>query len=297
MKDHQRIRVKAPSQSAVPPIQVKSLQSRPFSPTPNPATQQQSAPSIQAQLDGAKRFGYDLSNISVFPSASAAVQPKLTVGQPGDKYEQEADQVATDVVNRMNMPASQLGQGETVQQKGAINEVRRVSVERSISVTSAEAGRIQRVIELDALQQMKVRATPVPETISAMMRNSQWREIFIAYCKGNWISEVPAFYLAVQNYKNAPTSELGHQIYHEFIKNSATSEINVPSKTKDIVRRSLHLNPYGKVRLVGGHRIVLNGMEFNQALEDLEATFNVDTLPKMRKWQKQADLSQEPKQN
>jgi hypothetical protein len=38
-------------------------------------------------------------------------------------------------------------------------------------------------------------------------------------------------------------------------------------------------------------------MEFNQALEDLEATFNVDTLPKMRKWQKQADLSQEPKQN
>jgi hypothetical protein len=38
---------------------------------------------------------------------SAVVQAKLTIGQPGDKYEQEADRVAEEVVRRMNNPQSE----------------------------------------------------------------------------------------------------------------------------------------------------------------------------------------------
>ncbi len=34
------------------------------------------------------------------------IQAKLTIGEPGDKYEQEADKVANDVVQRMNAPAA-----------------------------------------------------------------------------------------------------------------------------------------------------------------------------------------------
>ncbi|WP_190936108.1 hypothetical protein [Nostoc sp. FACHB-133] len=34
------------------------------------------------------------------------IQPQLTIGQPGDKYEQEADKVAADVVSQMHQPQS-----------------------------------------------------------------------------------------------------------------------------------------------------------------------------------------------
>jgi Domain of unknown function (DUF4157)/Regulator of G protein signaling domain len=37
----------------------------------------------------------------------APIQPKLTIGEPGDKYEQEADQVAAQVVNQIHAPAAQ----------------------------------------------------------------------------------------------------------------------------------------------------------------------------------------------
>lgn len=46
--------------------------------------------------------GHDFSQIPVVPK-SAAIQPKLTVGEPNDQYEQEADQVA-DQVMRMSAP-------------------------------------------------------------------------------------------------------------------------------------------------------------------------------------------------
>ncbi len=37
---------------------------------------------------------------------SASVQPKLTIGQPNDRYEQEADRVASEIVQRINTPVS-----------------------------------------------------------------------------------------------------------------------------------------------------------------------------------------------
>jgi hypothetical protein len=44
------------------------------------------------------------------------VQAKLTIGEPGDKYEQEADRVASQVVEQINAPASaQSTQGQSVQ--------------------------------------------------------------------------------------------------------------------------------------------------------------------------------------
>jgi len=46
------------------------------------------------------------------------IQAKLTIGKPGDKYEQEADRVAAEVVQQMNTPASQqAGQSESVQRE------------------------------------------------------------------------------------------------------------------------------------------------------------------------------------
>jgi len=58
------------------------------------------------------------------------VQPKLTIGEPGDKYEQEAEQVAAEVVQQMNMPASQqAGQTESIQQEEMEDEDLRLKPE------------------------------------------------------------------------------------------------------------------------------------------------------------------------
>ena len=43
---------------------------------------------------------FNFSNISTFPNQPIAIQPKLTISTPGDKYEQEADKIA-DKVMRM----------------------------------------------------------------------------------------------------------------------------------------------------------------------------------------------------
>ncbi|MEO0536678.1 MAG: hypothetical protein AAF215_22720 [Cyanobacteria bacterium P01_A01_bin.123] len=47
------------------------------------------------------------STISPLAMRSPAVQPKLTVNQPGDKYEREADAVASKVVHNTPAPQAQ----------------------------------------------------------------------------------------------------------------------------------------------------------------------------------------------
>lgn len=65
---------------------------------------------LLSQRDKAARVGHHLSQIEISPSA-ATVQTKLTIGQPGDRYEQEADQVAQQV---MTMPEPQILQRESI---------------------------------------------------------------------------------------------------------------------------------------------------------------------------------------
>jgi len=49
---------------------------------------------------------------------SLPVQAKLTIGEPGDKYEQEADRVASQVVKQINSPeAASSSQGQSVQRQ------------------------------------------------------------------------------------------------------------------------------------------------------------------------------------
>jgi hypothetical protein len=52
------------------------------------------------------------------PSLASPIQRQLTIGQPGDKYEQEADRVASQVVEQINAPATaQSTQGQSVQRQ------------------------------------------------------------------------------------------------------------------------------------------------------------------------------------
>ena len=51
------------------------------------------------------RFGHDFSRVQVHDAAPTTIQTKLTIGQPNDRYEREADRVAEQVI-RMQEPAA-----------------------------------------------------------------------------------------------------------------------------------------------------------------------------------------------
>ena len=73
---------------------------------------------LQRQLDVTKSNGFNFGQLSVEPVARIPIQTKLTVGSPGDKYEQEADQVADRVMDKLDAPApSNAESGQAVQRQ------------------------------------------------------------------------------------------------------------------------------------------------------------------------------------
>src|SRR5690242_16067745 len=76
-----------------------ALPARPFAAAPAPA---HAAP----DLETAARLGHRFSAIDV-RRARLIVQPKLTLGPANDKYEQEADRVAAQVVSGIAAPVRQ----------------------------------------------------------------------------------------------------------------------------------------------------------------------------------------------
>ncbi|MEE8105428.1 MAG: DUF4157 domain-containing protein [Planctomycetota bacterium] len=64
-----------------------------------------------------KRFGHDFKGMPVHASARAVIQPKLTVNTPGDKYEQEANRVAAQI---LRMPDEEFGQNSTRRSGSAV---------------------------------------------------------------------------------------------------------------------------------------------------------------------------------
>ncbi|MEX0268685.1 DUF4157 domain-containing protein [Leptolyngbyaceae cyanobacterium UHCC 1019] len=110
---------KVPQQSALTPVQ-SQVRSRPFAVQPQPETSQQETPDLQTQIETAQRFGHSFSKIAA--SKTAIIQPKLTIGAPGDKYEQEADRVAQQVVQRINAPDVERSQLEQSVQRETVPE-------------------------------------------------------------------------------------------------------------------------------------------------------------------------------
>ncbi|MCP2728020.1 annexin [Limnofasciculus baicalensis] len=95
------------------------LQTRPFSTPIQPSSQSEAQPLTPEAREKVETFGYNGVSIPSFaPAPFAPIQAKLTIGEPGDKYEQEADAMAAEVVNRMNTPLpQQSAAGETVQRE------------------------------------------------------------------------------------------------------------------------------------------------------------------------------------
>ncbi|MBN3923992.1 hypothetical protein [Nostoc sp. NMS4] len=98
----QRIQKKTASTKSETPRR-SQLTSRPFAPIiqhPIPTPHQQ--PEQTKELIQRKT---NLLPISLMPPPKKVIQAKLKIGEPGDKYEQEADTVARQVVQGLNAPA------------------------------------------------------------------------------------------------------------------------------------------------------------------------------------------------
>ncbi|NJL09756.1 MAG: DUF4157 domain-containing protein [Calothrix sp. SM1_7_51] len=78
-----------------------------FTQVPLDATKTQQNGVIQPRLLLPIRDFSKISQNSTYSPLKYPIQAKLTIGAPGDKYEQEADRVATQVVNFLNAPVAQ----------------------------------------------------------------------------------------------------------------------------------------------------------------------------------------------
>lgn len=89
------------------------FQPRPFAQTPK--LESPTTPDLQTKVEG--QNSDRLSRIEI--SQPSLIQPKLAIGAPDDKYEQEADTIARQVVNQINAPTSPEpnGDAETVQRQ------------------------------------------------------------------------------------------------------------------------------------------------------------------------------------
>src|SRR5258706_9222682 len=82
------------------------------------------------------------------------IQPKLNVTAAGDKYEQEADSVAQQVVKQINQP--QTAQGAGMQRAGEEDELQMKRIQRAGEEDELQMQRIQRAGEEDELQMQRI---------------------------------------------------------------------------------------------------------------------------------------------
>ncbi|MEH2088195.1 eCIS core domain-containing protein [Nostoc sp.] len=77
----------------------------------------QSTEDKEAQPSNNSALSKDFSRVPISTTKSQQIMTKLMIGAVGDKYEQEADRVAAQVVQRINAPPVQSGEDETVQRE------------------------------------------------------------------------------------------------------------------------------------------------------------------------------------
>ncbi|MEM9805856.1 MAG: DUF4157 domain-containing protein [Cyanobacteria bacterium P01_D01_bin.56] len=106
-------------------------------PSVRPFTDSTQETAISPKAEGvASSFNFSqITNIASQPS----VQAKLTIGQPGDKYEQEADRVAKDVVQQINSPRSSQPEDNIQRSPAEVSNLRKRPVQRQSSIPVGSA--------------------------------------------------------------------------------------------------------------------------------------------------------------
>ena len=155
-----------PSNSQVN-IQPQIQQPRPF------ITQSQTdnqAADLQTLQDKVQQPGMNFADIPIFAPHqtpnSFPIQPKLTIGQPNDKYEQEADAVAHQVVNQINSP-----QPQSLQREAIPEDEDKVQAKSLIQCQSNEAITASSQLE-SSINQTRGKGQPLSDKIKQPMEKS-----------------------------------------------------------------------------------------------------------------------------
>ncbi len=101
----QQVQKVSTTQAPVSSAPIPLLQPRAFSDNEQSSIAESPQAEMESKPDGVM-LGHSLARINTRPLSHLPIQPKLTIGQVGDPYEQEADRVAAQVVSQIHAPAS-----------------------------------------------------------------------------------------------------------------------------------------------------------------------------------------------
>lgn len=166
MANERQIQQRKPSNSTPTPA-TGIFKPRPFAVPAEP--QVVTAPELQTKAESGQVGESRLSRIDVSPSPP--IQPKLTIGAPDDKYEQEADTIARKVVKQINTPTlpDQNGGGDSVQrQMFSTPSIMRLTVQRREAI---EGGAASSDLE-STISQARSSGMPLGEPICRQMEGA-----------------------------------------------------------------------------------------------------------------------------
>lgn len=133
-------------------LQTRSFEPGVPHPEQTPQIQTQSEESLAQHQDNRieQHTGFNFENINLFaegstppppPTSNSFIQAKLTIGQPNDLYEQEADRVAKSVIHQINNPQTAQRQDE-IQRIPLVNSpMMRLPIQRKGGIIAGPANR------------------------------------------------------------------------------------------------------------------------------------------------------------
>ncbi len=129
---------------------------------------------LQRRLEQASSKGSNFANIPISHSdapSQQVVQTKLTIGEPGDKYEQEADRVAAQVVKQIHAPVSQQA-GQNLQREEVSEQEKELQMKPMLQLRAAVGGMTATTDLETGIQQARGGGQPLAANIRQPMEQA-----------------------------------------------------------------------------------------------------------------------------
>ncbi|MFH7244049.1 MAG: DUF4157 domain-containing protein [Spirulina sp.] len=151
-------------QSFQPPAAQRSnpFQPRPFAPTPEAQTPADQALAAPGPIFNQASF-LTFSIQAPTGTSSQPIQPKLTIGAPGDRYEQEADRVASQVVQQIHSP-----QANAPLQRDALeeDELQRSPMLQRLEMPEEEELQMKPILQRNIPEEDELQMRPANEAVA-----------------------------------------------------------------------------------------------------------------------------------
>ena len=145
------------------------------------------AADLQTLREKTQQSEFNFAEIPIFAATqvnnSLPIQPKLTIGAPGDKYEQEADRVAHQVVNQINSPQAQNIQREAIPEE----KEEAVQTKSANNSSSPQVDKLMRKVDISKIQ---LEAMPKEDEVQRMPIVQRFGQIMAGEASSNFESSL-----------------------------------------------------------------------------------------------------------